>query len=113
MPTAAPESFWQVTLPSPGSPVPAAPQQSLVSRQRSPLTWQPLAGWQMCTPVRPYGAQRRLQHSPHPPQSVPSWPPLQFVEPEGGAEQVPTVLPDAIVHVAEQQSEPLEQRSPD
>lgn len=35
------------------------------------------------------------------------------MDPDGGAAHVPTVLPDAIVHVAEQQSEPFEQRSPD
>ena len=37
-------SLSQMTLPSPGKPVPAAPQQSLSLRHRSPLTWQPLAG---------------------------------------------------------------------
>jgi hypothetical protein len=38
-------------------------------------------------------------------------PSLQYVEPEGGAAQVPTVFPAAIVHVAEQQSVPLVQTS--
>jgi len=51
MPRALPASISQTTLPSPGSPVPAAPQQSLFVRHRSPLTRQPLAGWQMRTPV--------------------------------------------------------------
>jgi hypothetical protein len=36
---------------SPGSP--AEPQQSLSLVQRSPTTWQPLAGWQMKAPVGP------------------------------------------------------------
>ena len=88
------------------------PQQSLVSRQRSPLTWQPLAGWHTSTPVGPYGAQRRLQQSPHPPQTVPSTPSEQYVAPEGGGAQEPTLLPGAMVHVAEQHSLPFEQMSP-
>ena len=53
MPTVAPAAMSQTTLPSPGTPEPAAPQQSLVCRQRSPLMWQPLAGWQILTPVCP------------------------------------------------------------
>jgi hypothetical protein len=78
---------------------PAEPQQSLSFVQRSPTTWQPLAGWQMRTPVGPYGAQRRLQHAPPQAgiapmktapssQSMPSVR-LQFAEPEGGDEHVP------------------------
>jgi hypothetical protein len=46
----------------PGSP--AEPQQSASEVQRSPTTWQPLAGWQTSTPVGPHGAQARLQHGP-------------------------------------------------
>jgi hypothetical protein len=46
----------------PGSP--AEPQQSVSCVQRSPTTWQPLAGWQMSTPVGPQGAHARLQHGP-------------------------------------------------
>jgi hypothetical protein len=44
---------WQVTgvIGSPGSP--ADPQQSWSVRQMSPTTWQPLAGWQIRTPVGP------------------------------------------------------------
>jgi hypothetical protein len=34
----------QVTLPAPAPPMPAEPQQSLSCVQRSPTTWQPLAG---------------------------------------------------------------------
>ena len=55
------------------------PQQSLSVTQVSPSTWQPVAGWQMSTPVGPHGAHRRLQQlPPHPPsvagelQSIPS-----------------------------------------
>jgi hypothetical protein len=66
-----------VTLPSPGRPVPAAPQQSLDLRQRSPFTWQPLAGWQIFTPVVAEGAQRRLQQPLHASQAMPSTPSLQ------------------------------------
>jgi hypothetical protein len=36
-------------LGSPGRPF--EPQQSLSLAQRSPTTWQPVAGWQMNTPV--------------------------------------------------------------
>ena len=43
---------------------PAAPQQSESSRQISPVGWQPLGGWQIRTPVGPYGRHARLQHSP-------------------------------------------------
>ena len=46
----------------PGSP--AEPQQSRSLVQRSPTGWQPLAGWQMSTPVGPQGAHARLQHGP-------------------------------------------------
>ncbi len=100
-----------MTLPSPGRPVPGAPQQSLVSRQRSPSTWQPLAGWHTKTPVCAYGAQRRLQQSPQLPQTVPSTPAEQNVGPDGGAAHVPTVLPAAMVHVPLQHSEPCEHAS--
>jgi hypothetical protein len=40
-------------------------------------------------------------------------PALQYVGPLGGAAHVPTVLPAAIVQVAEQQGVVVEQRSPD
>jgi hypothetical protein len=90
----------------PGKPF--EPQQSPSFVQRSPTTWQPLAGWQMSTPVGPHGAHARLQHAPPhcgsppsvvgtpasgatvPPQSCPSASP-QFAGPEGAtAEQVPS-----------------------
>ena len=46
------------------------PQQSLSVAQVSPSTWQPVAGWQMLTPVGPHGAHRRLQQLPPQPPSV-------------------------------------------
>jgi hypothetical protein len=107
---------------------PAEPQQSLSFVQRSPTTWQPLAGWQTKAPVGPYGAQRREQHSPpqgggppslekvppsgsRPPQSMPStsW---QLAAPVGGAAQVPTLAPVWIWQLPEQQSGPPLQMSP-
>ena len=74
--------------------------------------WQPSAGWQTFTPDVPYGAQRRLQQSPHPLHTVPSTPPLQKDAPAGGAPQVPSVAPAAIVQTPPQQSGPCEQVSP-
>lgn len=111
MPTGPPADLSQVTLPAPGRPVPGEPQQSLVSRQRSPSTWQPLAGWHTKTPVCAYGAHKRLQQSPQLPQTVPSTPAVQNVGPVGGAAHVPIVLPCAMVQVPEQHSEPLEHAS--
>lgn len=111
MPTGPPDDLSQVTLPSPGSPVPAAPQQSLLSRQRSPSTWQPLAGWQTNTPVGAYGAHSRLQQSVQEPHRVPSTPSVQNVGAVGGAAQVPSVLPCAIVQVPEQHCDPAVQTS--
>jgi hypothetical protein len=43
----------QVTLPDPGPGYAVEPQQSASDRHTSPTTWQPLAGWQMSTPVGP------------------------------------------------------------
>jgi hypothetical protein len=103
--------IWQVTLPSPGNPVPGPPQQSASLRQRSPLTWQPLAGWQTFTPVGPYGAQRRLQQPLQASQTVPSTPSEQYVEPLGVA-QVPSVAPAAMLQIPPQQSLGFEQASP-
>jgi hypothetical protein len=83
---------------SPGSP--DEPQQSASILQTSPTTWQPLAGWQISTPVGPYGAQRRLQQDPPhvgdappsgentPPQMVPSTI-EQFAAVDGGWPHVP------------------------
>jgi hypothetical protein len=94
---------------------PAEPQQSESFVQRSPTTWQPLAGWQTSTPVGPQGAHARLQHGPPhegsplalntmppsealPPQSCPSTTP-QFAGPLGGvAPHVPSAAPAAMVH---------------
>ena len=54
----------QVTLPDPAPATADEPQQSLSCWQRSPTTWQPLAGWHTSTPVGPKGAQARLQQPP-------------------------------------------------
>ena len=104
MPTAFPDAMSHTTWPSPGrvgsfSP----PQQSAFLRHRSPVTWQPLAGWQIFTPVGPKGAHKRLQQSPQPPHTTPSTP-VQNAGPEGCASHVPRVLPVAIVQLPVQQS---------
>jgi hypothetical protein len=111
----------------PGSP--ADPQQSESFVQRSPTTWQPLAGWHTRIPVGPHGAHARLQQGPPqagrppslrtippsgavPPQSWPSTTP-QFAGPLGGvAPHVPSVDPAATVHADVQQSDPVEHASP-
>lgn len=112
MPTCRPAGISQVTCPAPGSPESASPpQQSEFFVHRSPVTWQPLAGWQTFTPEEPCGAHKRLQQSPQPLQTVPSTP-EQKVEPEGGVAHVPTDAPLAIVHCPEQQSGSFEQMSP-
>jgi hypothetical protein len=54
------ESITHVTLPSPGSIDPAAPQQSESCWQRSPSTRQPAATWQTCPPLV-VTTQTRLQ----------------------------------------------------
>jgi hypothetical protein len=112
MPMAWPGAISQTTLPSPGSPVPEAPQQSLVLRQRSPFTWQPLAGWQIFTPVVADGAQSRLQQPLHASHAVPSTPSLQYVDPDGGGAHFPSVAPDAMSQMPPQQSMELEHTSP-
>jgi len=99
-------------LPSPGKPVPAAPQQSLSLRHKSPSTRQPLAGWHTFTPVAAKGAQSRLQQLLQSPQTVPSIPPEQNVEPLGGGAQIPSV-PVPISQVPEQQVPLWLQTSPD
>ena len=114
-PTVDGEVMTQVTgIPEPPGR-PAEPQQSESFVQRSPTTWQPLAGWQTSTPVGPQGAHERLQHAPPhdgnppelitmppsaavPPQSCPSTTP-QFAGPPGGvAPHVPSAAPAAMVH---------------
>ena len=104
----------------PGNP--AEPQQSVSVVQRSPTTWQPLAGWQTSAPVGPHGAHARLQHGPPhagspasmlaPPQSWPSTTPQLAGPPGGAAPHVPSVEPAAIVHAPVQQSVPAEHASP-
>jgi hypothetical protein len=85
------------------------PQQSLSVMHVSPSTWQPVAGWQMSTPVGPHGAHKRLQQlPPHPPsptgelQSWPSAAPQFPVNPN--CPQVPTAPPVGIVQLPVQQS---------
>ena len=111
MPIVAPDSFSQRTLPSPGSPLPSAPQQSASSRHNPPFGWQPLAGWQIETPLSPNGAHSRLQQLPQPLQTVPSRSPAQLDEPVGGRLQVPMPPLDA-EQLPEQQSASRLQTSP-
>jgi hypothetical protein len=73
--------------------------------------WQPLAGWQIFTPVM-YGSQTRLQQSLHVPQSVPSTLPLQSDAPAGGMPQVPLSAPAALLHAPPQQSVAFTHTSP-
>ena len=64
---------WQVTLPAPGRPlVGSPPQQSLSLLHRLLVTRQPLAGWQIFTPVRAKGRHRALQQLVQSPHTVPS-----------------------------------------
>ncbi len=103
-------SFEQVTSPSPSTPVPGPPQQSELVRQRSPSTRQPCAGWQMLTPVAPYGAQRRLQHCPQfPPGQMEPSTPVQLTPPLEGWLHTPglvdvTACPLAAAQMPPQQS---------
>jgi hypothetical protein len=64
------------------------------------------------TPLLPKGAQSRLQQSLQLSQTVPSTPPLQYVDPVGGAPHVPSVAPAATLQVPPQQSAGLAQASP-
>jgi hypothetical protein len=101
-----------------GVPLPpgrlAAPQQSLSCVHTSPVAWQPLAGWQIGTPVGAYGAQSPLQQFA--PQvngalhTVPSVP--EHVAPVGNDEHVPRVAPVAMLHVPLQQSDAPVHTSP-
>jgi len=128
-PTVAGAVMTHVTgLPDPPGK-PADPQQSLSCRQRSPTTWHPLAGWQMSTPVGPYGAHARLQHpppqdgrppstyttppsAPLPPQRTPSTIPQLAGPPGGDVAQVPSAWPAAVVHCPLQQSAAVAHESP-
>lgn len=85
------------------------PQQSLSVVHVSPSTWQPVAGWQMSTPVGPHGAQRRLQQLPPQPPSpageLQSWPSAaEQLPPNANAPQVPIVPPVGTVQLPVQQS---------
>jgi hypothetical protein len=104
-PTSPPlTEFEQTTDPSPRTPEPAAPQQSELVRHRSPSTRHPCAGWQMFTPVGPYGAHRRLQQLPQlpPGQRLPSTP-VQLTPPLEGWLQTPgLVAPTGFPFGAEQ-----------
>ena len=111
MPIVAPDSFSQRTLPSPGNPLPSAPQQSASSRHSPPFGWQPLAGWQIEMPLSPNGAHSRLQQLPQPLQTVPSSSPEQLDEPLGGRLQVP-MPPSAAEQLPEQHSLPRLHTSP-
>jgi hypothetical protein len=112
---------------APGKP--ADPQQSPSCAHRSPTTWHPLAGWQMSTPVGPYGAHARLQHppphdgrppstyttppsAPVPPQSTPSTIPQLAGPPGGEVAQVPRAWLAVLVHWPLQQSVPAAHESP-
>ena len=93
------------------------PQQSLSVVHVSPSTWQPVAGWQMSTPVGPQGAHRRLQQlPPHPPSpagELQSWPSAAEQFPPYAKEpEVPTVAPLATVQAPVQQSLPVWHTSP-
>ena len=93
------------------------PQHSASLVHVSPSTWQPVAGWQMATPVGPQGAHRRLQQEPpHPPsvneagvQSMPST--IVQLPPVVGAAHTPTLWPLARVQAPLQQSAFFEQMS--
>jgi hypothetical protein len=88
-PSAAPAAFEHAPT--------AVPQQSESFAQRSPVTWQPLAGWHTRTPVGPKGAQSALQQVPPqamtpasvttPPHTVPSTMQLPAPVAVGGALQ--------------------------
>jgi hypothetical protein len=90
------------------------PQQSESCRHRSPVTWQPLAGWQTSRPVGPNGAQSALQQLPPqamapesvtmPPQTVPSTMQPPVPEAVGGAPQYPYAPPVTAMHEPLQQS---------
>lgn len=74
--------------------------------------WQPLAGWQMKTPVSAYGTQSRLQQVPQPLQNEPSTAPLHRVAPGLGTLHVPSVAPAAMSQMPPQQSLPRTHASP-
>ena len=98
---------WQVTLPAPGRPlVGSPPQQSLSSIHRLLVTRQPLAGWQIFTPVRAKGRHRALQQLVQSSHTVPSLAqlPAPVVDSSPHTPAVPAAL---VLHRPEQQSLPL------
>jgi len=98
-----PEASSQETLTPPsvemvGSP----PQQSVSFWHRLLVSLQPLAGWQILTPLGP-GAQRRLQQLVQSPQTMPSW--VQDPAPVvGSVLQTPAAAPVAFSQYPLQQS---------
>jgi hypothetical protein len=103
-----PATIWQRTVPAPGRPEPAAPQQSESCLQVSPWMRQPPASWHTDAP-EPVSAQTRLQHAAQPGHTSPSMAQLPMVE---MAVQVPAVWPDGMVQLPLQQSPPAKQTSP-
>jgi len=97
----------QVTLPAPGRPlVGSPPQQSLSLIHRLLVTRQPLAGWQIFTPVRAKGRHRALQQLVQSSHTVPSLAqlPAPVVDSSPHTPAVPAAL---VLHRPEQQSLPL------
>ena len=95
---------WQVTLPAPGRPlVGSPPQQSLSLLHRLLVTRQPLAGWQIFTPVRAKGRHRALQQLVQSPHTVPSLAqlPAPVVDSSSHTPAAPVLL---VWHRPEQQS---------
>jgi hypothetical protein len=99
-----PAAISHVTLP--GSSVCAVgspPQQSLFFWQVAFVMRQPLAGWQILTPVAAYGAHWRLQQFVQSVHTTPSWMQLP-APPTGSFWHVPAVWPWGITQFAVQQS---------
>ncbi len=85
------------------------PQHSPSLVQVSPSTWQPVAGWQMSTPVGPHGAHRRPQQLPPQPPSANET--AVQLPPWVTAPRAPTLWPLGMVQTPLQQSAPREQMS--
>jgi hypothetical protein len=103
-------SITQRMRPAPGT-VPIAvespPQQSLSVWQRSPVTWQPEAGWQIFDVLVPYGAHNELQQPVQPLHTMPSTEQL-----DATCAHVPATEPLGTSHAPVQQSPSLKQMSP-
>jgi hypothetical protein len=92
------------------SPV-SPPQHSDELVQRLFRILQPRPGWQTLTPLSAHGPQFRLQQSPQPLQTTPSW--RQVPAPVVWTSwQTPSVAPWAFAHQPPQQSVSREQASP-